>query len=122
MRSGHERSRQTVSDAKLCADGPAALYHTWFDSPIVPVFAAMLLSFRATQHPSCALMIVWTPALGTHNSTEESARLTNLVLARESGGPRRAVVRFEVLDLAAASSSVKRPLDEFCGAWSQRKP
>lgn len=64
----------------------AALMHTWWDGPLVRVVALFLRSFRATQHPECAKLVVWTPRTGTERATPDSLRLCREVEAM-NGAP-----------------------------------
>ena len=55
------------------------LAHTWWDGPMVRVVALFLRSFRATQNPTCAKLVVWTPTQGSERATAKGKELVEEV-------------------------------------------
>ena len=95
------RHRKWLDEAELRAKNivctqTAALMHTWWDGPLLRVVALFLRSFRGTQHPTCAKLVVWTPRRGTERSTPEGARWTT-----EIEGMSGAPVVFQPLPILA---------------------
>lgn len=118
------RKRKAIDDAEaptIKCERTAMLAHTWWDGPMVRVVALFLRSFKATQNPSCAKLVVWTPVKGSERATERGRELVEAVEAM-AGAP----VVFEVLRTQQMARGT--PFEEYVNRailphdWSTDKP
>lgn len=118
------RARKVEDDkerSSIKCEKTAFLAHTWWDGPLVRVVQLFLRSFRSTQHPQCAKLVVWTPGPGTERSTPEAAAMCAQVEAM-TGAP----VVFQTLHMEAMAVGtlfedyVKRAI--LVHDWSTQKP
>ncbi|KAJ8605901.1 hypothetical protein CTAYLR_004191 [Chrysophaeum taylorii] len=92
--------KRAVADIREARDvhceKTACLFHTWWDGPLARVVQLFLRSFRATQHPECAKLVVWTPRAGSERSTPAAEAMVAQVESM-----RGAPVVFRELELEA---------------------
>ena len=118
------RKRKKIDDAEarqIKCDKTAMLAHTWWDGPMVRVVALFLRSFRATQNPTCAKLVVWTPTQGSERATDKGKELVEAVEAMD-GAP----VVFQVLQTKELAHGT--PFEDYVNRailphdWSTDKP